>query len=90
MIQAVIERCAGIDVGKTFVVVCVITGAAEAEPRVETRPFGTFNGELDHLRLWLVSEGCTLPSWRVRARTGSRSSTFLNRALRSSSRTLMM
>lgn len=59
MIQAVIEKCAGIDVGKTFVVVCVMTGAAEAEPRVETRRFGTFNGELDHLRLWLVSEGCT-------------------------------
>jgi transposase len=59
MIQAVIERCAGIDVGKTFVVVCVMTGAAEAEPRVETRRFGTFNGELEHLRLWLVSEGCT-------------------------------
>jgi len=59
MIQAVIEKCAGIDVGKTFVVVCVMTGAAEAEPRVDTRRFGTFNGELDHLRLWLVSEGCT-------------------------------
>ena len=50
MIQAVIEKCAGIDVGKTFVVVCVMTGAAAAEPRVETRRFGTFNGELDHLR----------------------------------------
>ena len=59
MIQAVIEKCAGIDVGKTFVVVCVMTGAAEAEPRVDTRRFGTFNGELDNLRLWLVSEGCT-------------------------------
>lgn len=59
MIQAVIERCAGIDVGKTFIVVCVMTGAAQAEPRVEIRRFGTFNEELENLRLWLLNQGCT-------------------------------
>jgi len=59
MIQAVIERCAGIDVGKTFIVVCVMTGAAQAEPSVEVRRFGTFNEELEDLRLWLISESCT-------------------------------
>lgn len=59
MIQAVIERCAGIDVGKTFIVVCVMTGPAHAEPEIEVRRFGTFNEELEHLRAWLQSQGCT-------------------------------
>src|SRR4051794_29324761 len=59
MIQAVVVRCAGIDVGKTFVVVCVMTGAANAEPQVERRRFGTFNEDLERLRLWLEDEGCT-------------------------------
>jgi transposase len=37
MIEAVIERCAGIDVGKKFLVVCVMTGPLEAEPKIEIR-----------------------------------------------------
>ncbi len=32
MIEAILERCAGIDVGKKFVVVCVMTGGAKDEP----------------------------------------------------------
>ena len=59
MIQAVIERCAGIDVGKTFIVVCLMVGPAHEEPRVEVRKFGTFNEELEKLRLWLLNERCT-------------------------------
>jgi hypothetical protein len=41
MIEAVIERCAGIDVGKKFLVVSVMTGPLEAELKVEIRKFGT-------------------------------------------------
>jgi hypothetical protein len=41
MIAAVIERCAGIDVGKKFITVCVMTGPADGEARSETRSFGT-------------------------------------------------
>ena len=52
MIQAVIERCAGIDVGKTFLVVCVMTGALPEEPQVECRKFGTIVPELERLREW--------------------------------------
>ena len=33
MIAAIIERCAGIDVGKKFIVVCVMTGPADGEAR---------------------------------------------------------
>jgi transposase len=59
MIPAVIERCAGIDVGKKFVVVCLMLGPLDKEPRVERRQFGTFNSELEGLRKWLLDEECT-------------------------------
>jgi len=58
MIPAVIERCAGIDVGKTFLTVCLLTGPADGEPKVETRKFGTFYADLEALRRWLTEEQC--------------------------------
>jgi transposase len=68
MIEAVIERCAGIDVGKKFLVVCVMTGPLEAEPKIEIRKFGTIVAELELLRDWLIREGC---SHAVMESTGS-------------------
>lgn len=59
MIPAVIERCAGIDVGKKFLAVCVMTGPANEEAKAEIRKFGTIRSELEALRKWLQSEGCT-------------------------------
>jgi len=59
MIEAVIERCAGIDVGKKFVVVCLMVGSLESEPKTELRKFGTIMSELEQLRNWLGAEGCT-------------------------------
>jgi transposase len=41
MIEAILERCAGIDVGKKFVVVCVMIGGAQDEPHTEIKKFGT-------------------------------------------------
>jgi hypothetical protein len=43
MIEAILERCAGIDVGKKFVVVCVMAGGAKDEPRTQIKKFGTIN-----------------------------------------------
>jgi transposase len=57
--KAVVERCAGIDVSKKTLNVCVMTGAADQEPAVELRLFGTYNAELDKLRQWLLETGCT-------------------------------
>ncbi len=54
MIAAVIERCAGIDVGKTFLTVCLLTGPADGEPKAETRKFGTFHADLAALGRWVV------------------------------------
>jgi len=68
MIDAVIERCAGIDVGKRFLVVCVMTGPLDAEPKTEIRKFGTIVAELELLRDWLMAEGC---SHAVMESTGS-------------------
>jgi len=54
-----IERCAGIDIGKRFLVCCVMTGAAHEEPRSETRRFDTTVSGLKRLRNWLNEERVT-------------------------------
>ena len=54
-----IERCAGIDIGKRFLLCCVMTGAAHEEPRSETRRFDTTVPVLELLRSWLHEEGVT-------------------------------
>lgn len=59
MIAAVVERCAGIDVGKKFIAVCVMTGPANGEARSEIRNFGTTVAELKQAREWITGEGCT-------------------------------
>ena len=48
-----IERCAGIDIGKRFLLCCVMTRAAHEEPRSETRRFDTTVPGLKRLRNWL-------------------------------------
>lgn len=56
---AVVERCAGIDVGKREVVVTVLIGPLQEEPKAETRSFGTTVPELKQLREWLRETACT-------------------------------
>ncbi len=41
MLEVKAERCAGIDVGKKFLAVCVMIGPANQKPAVEVRRFGT-------------------------------------------------
>jgi transposase len=59
MISAAIERCAGIDVGKTFLAVCIMTGPLDEEARLGRRRFGTTTTELESLRDWLQQEQIT-------------------------------
>jgi transposase len=59
MIRAILECCAGIDVGKKMVVACIMTGPADGEAREETRKYGTTNASLQQLRDWLSSRECT-------------------------------
>jgi transposase len=59
MLEVKVERCAGIDVHKKFVMVCVLIGLAHQKPASEVRRFGTSVPELQRLRAWLMEKGCT-------------------------------
>jgi transposase len=58
-IPAVLECCAGIDVGKRALAVAVLKGPADKEAEIQTRWFGTTVPALESLRQWLEEEGCT-------------------------------
>ena len=57
--KAVRECCAAADVARDFLNVCLMTGPADGEPKIELRKFATFNADLDKLREWLTEAGCT-------------------------------
>jgi transposase len=57
--QAVIERCAGLDIHQASVVACVLIGAAGRQTKRETRTFGTTTHDLEVLRDWLKAAGVT-------------------------------
>jgi transposase len=59
MIPAVLTHCAGIDIGKRGLAVCLMIGPAEAEPKVEVREFSTFTADIEAMKAWLVQAGCT-------------------------------
>ena len=59
MIPAVLTHCAGIDIGKRGLAVCLMIGPAEAEPKVEVREFSTFTADLEAMKAWLLQAGCT-------------------------------
>jgi len=50
MIPAVLTHCAGIDIGKRGLAVCLMTGAAEVEPKVEVREFSTFTADIEAMK----------------------------------------
>ena len=52
-------RCAGLDVHKESVSVCVLTPGRQAEPDRQIQEFGTTSGELRRLRDWLCAQGVT-------------------------------
>jgi transposase len=58
-VEIVFERCAGVDVQKRTVVVCLITPGERGQPTMETRTFGTTTDELLRLSDWLSAGGCT-------------------------------
>jgi transposase len=59
MLEVKVENCAGIDVRKKFLAVCVLTGPADRKPAAEVRRFDTSVKELERLRAWLVETKCT-------------------------------
>lgn len=57
--DVVLERCAGIDIGKDEVVACVRTPGRGASRRKETKTFLSFTGELEAMADWFAGEGVT-------------------------------
>jgi transposase len=57
--EAIIERCCGLDVHKDTVVACVLTGPPDGRAKKEIRTYGTTTNELEQLRDWLQQVGCT-------------------------------
>ena len=55
--EVIVERCAGLDVGKDEVVACVRRPGEGAGRAQEVRTFATFTAELESLAAWLSSEG---------------------------------
>src|SRR5438876_10500308 len=58
MLDVKVENCAGIDVGKKFLAVCVLIGLANQKPVGEIRRFGTSVKEVERLRAWLLDPKC--------------------------------
>jgi transposase len=59
MMQAIIERCCGLDVHQETVVACLLIGAPGAQPKKEVRTFRTVTRDLEALRDWLQEAGAT-------------------------------
>lgn len=57
--EAIVERCCGLDVHQETVVACVIQGTAGRRPTKEVRTFRTVTRELAALRAWLEGAGVT-------------------------------
>jgi transposase len=57
--EAIVERCCGLDVHQATVVACLLVGQADEKPRKEVKTFATVTRELEALRDWLRSAGCT-------------------------------
>jgi transposase len=57
--EAIVERCAGLDVHQASVVACVLIGEPGRKPRKEVRSFGTMTRDLEALRDWLEELGVT-------------------------------
>lgn len=58
--DVLLERCAGVDIGKAEVVACVRTpGPAGKGRRKQTRTFSSFTADLEAMADWFAAEGVT-------------------------------
>lgn len=57
--EAIVERCCGLDVHQATVVACLLVGKPGKKPQKEVRTFGAMTAELVRMREWLTAEGCT-------------------------------
>lgn len=57
--EAIIERCCGLDVHQAQVTACLLEGGPGQRAKKNVRKFGTFTRDLLALRDWLREAGCT-------------------------------
>src|SRR5215471_16748036 len=57
--EAIIERCCGLDVHKEVGATCGLGGPPEGRARKEIRTYGTTTTQLEQRREWLGQAGCT-------------------------------
>ena len=57
--EAIIERCCGIDVHKKNIVVCLAVGKPHEKPKTTIKTYPTMTRDLLACQDWLLSEGCT-------------------------------
>src|SRR3954453_8871070 len=57
--EAVLERCAGLDVHQASVVCCILISVPGRRPQKLLRSFGTTTRELEAMRSWLAEHGVT-------------------------------
>jgi transposase len=58
--EAIVECCAGLDVHQASVVACLNSGPGSKRSCKEVRTFGMTRSELEGMRSWLLTGGCTL------------------------------
>lgn len=54
--EAMLKRCAGLDVHQETIVACVLKGELGKKPKSEIRTFGTYTKDLEALHKWLLEE----------------------------------
>jgi transposase len=58
-VDVLVERCAGVDVGKSEVVACVRTPQRGGGRRKQTRTFSAFSRDVEAMAEWFAAEGVT-------------------------------
>ena len=66
------QRCAGIDIGKADVKVCIRVPGVGTRRRTEVRTFSSMTRDLLEMRDWLMSEQVTLIGMEATEPIGSR------------------
>jgi transposase len=56
--DALLEKCCGLDVHRDTVVACILTGGLDERPKKEIRTFATTSKALHELRAWLLQAEC--------------------------------
>ena len=54
--EAMVEKCAGLDVHQETIVACVLKGDLDRKPESKIRTYGTYTKDLEELHEWLLEE----------------------------------